>query len=1152
MTVPSTGRSWSQPIPPPVATGLRVGRLSNGTYLGKRYEIVAMLGEGGMGAVYKARDRELDRLVALKVIRPEFALQEEVLQRFKQELILARKITHKNVIRIFDLGEADGVKFITMEFIEGKDLSSLIKEKGRLSFEQCADTIYQVCTALDAAHSEGVVHRDLKPQNIMVDTSGRVIVMDFGIARTMGQAGGMTHTGALVGTPDYMSPEQVMGEKVDARSDLFTLGIIFYQLLVGHLPFRADTVQRAMFKRTREPSKPPIEVDATVPVMLSDITAKSLQLDPALRYQSATEIQRDIDAWRGGSSKRIDIPVTVSPEKLAPPRSHTRLILAAAAALVLVVGGAFFIKKYIFSAKTASTPAAPLNALAILPFRNASSDTKLDWLGSSMAEILSTDVGQSASVRMVSADRVGQVLKDLRMAPQSEIDAATLGRIANLSNVDTVVWGNYAQFGDHIRIDATIQDIKRGQSTTVKEEAVSEKDILPAVDRLAAEIRQSLSVPKSLLKELQEHAFKPSTSSISALRAYEKGLQQIRSANYADAVTNFESAIAADGQFALAYAELSQSFDGLGQDDEAEQAAQKAVSLSSALPAQERYLIQANRDQIVKDYPKAIEAYQNLVNVSSDNTDYLFNLGTAYESNGNFDKAKEVLTKVVSLDPNRVEGLRALGRVEIKSGNDQNALEFLTRAQALSIELGEDAERAQVLQAMGVAYADLQRPEDALKNLQESLDIRTRLGMKKGIADSLQEMGSIQDGMGQTDLALKNYKQALTLRRELGDKRGTANLLSDLGDFYVKRGKYDDALRLLKESLQWQIELHNDVMQGTVLNNIGNAYLAKGDFEDARTYLEQALSVREKLKVPSDIADTLHNLAETSMSTGQFDQAQEQYLKALNIRRAAGDGRDAALESSGLGMLFGYQGRFGAAVSAQQDALKGLQDVKENGFYVTEILSEYGHALAQAGRADEAAKYLADALTAARADKSQPQIAEVLSYQGDNAFYRGDLKAASAAYAEALQTGAKASDARLALLTKINMARLAVTEGKFAAAAPSLRTLGEEADSLGLKYLSTQCLVLRGQALIGLKDYGNAQKDLKTATLRSDKLGLRVLRAQSQYHLARALELSGNKIEAASHYEEARHSAEEVQKEAQTEAVSKRSDLAPIFRGKNS
>ena len=1146
----SAAQGWSQPVPPPSATGIAAGRLPKGMRLGKRYEIVQMLGEGGMGAVYKAWDLELDRLVALKVIRPELAVHEQVLQRFKQELILARKITQKNVIRIFDLGEADGVKFITMEFIEGKDLTALIKEKGRLTFEECADVIYQTCTALDAAHSEGVVHRDLKPQNIMVEKSGRIIVMDFGIARTMEQGHGMTQTGAVIGTPDYMSPEQVMGEHVDARSDLFTVGIIFYQLLLGQLPYKADTLQGAMFKRTREKPKPPAEVDPAVPALLSDITAKCMQMDPAQRYQTALEIQRDIDAWRGGSKIRIDLPAEKAPEPPKPPRSRTTTALAAAAAIALVGGGLLFARKY-FSSGAPSTPAAPLHSLAILPFHNATSDPKLDWVGSAMAEMLSTDVGQSASVRAVSSERVGQVMKDLHITPQADLDAPTIGRIANQSNVDTVVSGSYAQLGDRIRIDAKIQDLKRGQSVTIKEEAAGDKEIFAAVDRLAGQIRQNLLVSKSLVKELQEHAFKPSTASVTALREYNHGLEEARAGKNTAAAQSFQSAIKEDNQFALAYVKLAQAYSDLGQDEDAEPAAQKAVALSASLPLQEKYLIQAGYDRIEKDYPKAIEAYQNLIKVSPDNTDYLFDLGMAYENTGAYDKAKEMFAKVVELDPKRIAGLRSLGRVQIESGNSQAGLEYLTRAQALSIELQDDAERAQILQAMGVAYSTMQRPDDALKNLQESLEIKTKLGLKKGIADSLQMIGSIYDATGKSDLALKNYNQALAIRRELGDKQGTANVLSDLGDFYVEHGKYDDALRLFKESLGSQIEIHNDQMQGQVLNNIGNTYFSKSDYENARTYFERALQVREKLKVPSDIADTLNNLAETSMRTGQFEQAQDQYLRVLDLRRSSGDTRGAALASSGLGTLFGYQGRYGAAVGAQQDAVKGLTDAKEQGFYSTEVLTAYGYALAQAGRGDEAAKALADALNAARADKNQPQIGTALTYQGDNAYYRGDLKAAAAAYQESMQVGVKSGDAHLVLLNKINLAKLAVANGKFAAAAGELHTLGEQADSLGLKYLSIECLVFRGEALIGTKDYAGALKELKSSTLRSEKLNLRALLAQSQYQWGRALELSGKTADAQSHYDEARRAAAEVQKDAQNPGLAKRYDLATIFATKS-
>src|SRR5579864_6000186 len=201
------------------APGITV--LSPGANLGTRYEIVSVLGQGGMGTVYRARDRELDRDVALKVIRTDMAGSPEAFRRFKQELILARQINHRNVIRIFDLGQADGTKFITMEYIEGEDLQRVLKRKKKVEPAEAANIMAQVCCALEAAHAEGVVHRDLKPQNIMLDKHGRAYVMDFGIARSI-VAAGMTQTGVLIGTPDYMSPEQAKGLPLDARSDLFT------------------------------------------------------------------------------------------------------------------------------------------------------------------------------------------------------------------------------------------------------------------------------------------------------------------------------------------------------------------------------------------------------------------------------------------------------------------------------------------------------------------------------------------------------------------------------------------------------------------------------------------------------------------------------------------------------------------------------------------------------------------------------------------------------------------------------------------------------------------------------------------------------------------------------------------------------------------
>ncbi len=1140
------GKGWSVPAPAPVTGGLAAtgASLAPGTILGTRYEIIQMLGQGGMGAVYKAKDRELERFVALKVIRPQLAMDPEILARFKQELILARQVTHKNVIRIFDLGEADGIKFITMEFIEGQDLKSLITEKGKLSNEEIVRVMEQVFLALEAAHGEGVVHRDLKPQNIMLDKNGKVAVMDFGIARST-EMGGMTQTGALLGTPEYMSPEQVMGEHVDARSDLFTMGVIFYQLLVGEMPYKADTVQSAMFKRTRERPKAPIEVDPTVPKMLSDITAKCLEMDVNLRYQSAREVLNDLEIWRGGGTKTFATTVQPGPMPVAAVPRKWIAAGVGAAILVLAVGGYVF-RGRLFSGSSGTGTAAPAMSLAILPFRNASGDQSLDWLGSSMAEMLSTDVGQSALLRTVSSERVGQILRDLRVSPDTTLDSPTIQRVAEFSNADTIVWGQYAKFGDQIRIDATVQDLKHGRSTKLKTEAASDKEILSTVDHLAADIRQNLDLSSSAVKELQAQSFKPSSTSLPALRDFNDGLQLERQGKNLEAVKLFENSTKEDPDFALAFSQLARTYEDLGQDNEAEQNSRKAVELSDKLPDVEKYMIAARNDEILNNYPKAIEAYQSIVKVIPDNADVLFDLGRLQESSGAFDKAHDTFAKVLALDPKRVDGLLAMGRVEIESGKDQSGLDYLNRAQSMAIELGNDEERAQILQAIGIAYSDLNKPQDALQNFEQSLDIKRRLGLKRGIADSLEMIGQMEAILGKNDVALKNFNDALQGYRDIGDKARTGDVLTDIARFYNDHSQFDKALTLLKQALQIQMDGGNENSQALALKNIGNTYLLKGDYEDARTYFSQTLSIYEKINVPTDIADTLHNLAETSMRLGQFDQAAEQYLRALDIRRTANDRRGAAIESASLGVLFGYQGRYGAALGSEQDALKTMRDIKESGQWLAEVLIDDGRALAQIGNSADARKSLDEGLKIARDTTNEVQVAQALNDEGDSYFYQGDYKSATPIYQQALQSASKTGDRQLILQSKVSLTKLAVKEGNAASAVNTLRGLSNDADTLGLKYLSVDCSLYLAEALIDTKNYAKAKDELNSALNRSEKLGLRALIVQSQYLLGRSLQLSGDAKGAASHFDEARRALADIQRESKTDSVVRRSDLSPI------
>src|SRR5205823_9550588 len=364
--------------------------LEPGAVLAQRYEILEILGEGGMGAVYKAMDRELSRPVALKVIRPDLAGNQAILDRFKQELLLAREVTHKNVIRIYDLGEAEGMKFITMEYVEGKDLRTLINEKNKLAPEEAVEIMQQVCRALEAAHSVGIIHRDLKPQNIMRDKSGRILVMDFGLARTL-EGDGMTQTGALVGTMDYMSPEQALGKDLDQRSDLFALGLIFYELLTGKMPYKADSVVASLLKRTQERAVPVSSHDAAIPRPLSNIVGKCLEPDVKLRYQNSAEILADLEAWQGGrAAATLHFPTSSRPWGQTIP---WHWIGGVAAVIVLAIVG-FLFRDKLFGPNT-KAPTVPVVSLAILPFKNATGDPSVNWMGTTVAQMLSSDMGES-------------------------------------------------------------------------------------------------------------------------------------------------------------------------------------------------------------------------------------------------------------------------------------------------------------------------------------------------------------------------------------------------------------------------------------------------------------------------------------------------------------------------------------------------------------------------------------------------------------------------------------------------------------------------------------------------------------------------------------------------------------------------------------
>jgi len=1125
--------------------------LQPGDLVGARYEIVLLLGEGGMGAVYKALDHEVERTVALKLIRPELASNPAILARFKQELLTAHQVTHKNVIRIYDIAEVDGVKFITMEFVEGQDLRHILTDRGKLSIEEAIAIIRQVCLALDAAHSAGIIHRDLKPQNIMQEAkTGRILVMDFGLARTIG-GDGMTQTGALLGTIEYMSPEQSMGKPLDQRSDIFAVGLIFYELLVGKTPYRADTAMASLLRRNQERAVPAAELDSSVPKALSDIVAKCLERELEQRYQSVQEILHDLDAFQGErpTLASITLPPPVAPTSPKPAMPWKWIGIGAMA--VVVVGGGWVLRSSVMHTNAPGTTGnavvkAPELSLAIVPFRNASGDASIDWLGSTLADMLSTGVGQSSQMRVVSPDAVHQTLSDLRITADTSIDPAMVQHIADSSSANTIVWGKYMRIGEgKVRIDATLTDLKHNKTTPITLDA-SSQDLAATAKQMAEQIRQHLSVSANVLNELKASSFQPSSNSPEALRDYTQAVQALREGRNLDAIKGFQTTIKEDPNFALAYARMAEANANLGFDAEADKDARKAADLSQSLPQGEKYFIDAVNARTAKDNKKALDSYENLAKLMPDNTDVEYALGSLYLDNGQYDKARTQFTKMLTADPKNILALWQMSGVDAMQDNPQAALDPLNKALSQAIQTDNQEAKALILQALGISYRQMNKPEEARKNYLDSMEISKKLGLKRLEANNLAELAIVEITLGKPDAAMTNYSQALQLLNEIGMKKEYGNELINRGVLYQTRGDYDKALQDYKDAFTIQREAGDENFQSVCLNNIGISYFAKGDTDNALIYLQQSLELRRKLNQPGYLTETLSALGDVYAALGDYDKSLTNLLSALDVSRKASDTAGAAGVSQTIGNVLVSQGRLGAAVSAMQDAVKGYRAVNNQSLEMVSALYSLADTLALAGRGAEAEKLLDQAQEMARDLKNETVNGQILNARGDVAFYQGDFKNAKSFYEQAAAAAAKGKQKDVLLLAKMNLARVAIADGRSQSAIGDLKTAIQTAESLHLKYYAVRSSVDLAQAYINTKDYTHAREQLDSALGQSEKLGLRLETARVHYLLAQVLSAGGNADEAKRQQQQGRAILDDLKKEGGAEHILERSDLKTL------
>lgn len=425
--------------------------LTTGSLFAGRYQIIEELGKGGMGKVYRVLDIKLNEEVALKLIKPEMALDKKTVERFKNELKLARKIVHKNVARMFDLNEEKAIHFLTMEYVRGEDLKKLIRKIGSLSAGQAISIAKQVCEGLAEAHRLGVIHRDLKAQNIMMDEEGKARIMDFGIARSS-KGEGLTDEGVMIGTPEYLSPEQVEGKGVDQRSDIYSFGVILFEMVTGRVPFEGETAFSTALMHKAEAPPDPREINPQIPVDLGRVIFRCLEKEKEKRYQNAVELLSELNKIEKEISTReriLPAKKGITPKKILSTYSLRKFLIPVFVIIVVAALGVI-IRQRLYKKEQVTAPTTK-HSIAVMPFVDLSPGKDYGYLSDGIAETLIDALTNVESLRIPA--RTSSFFKG------KEQDIQDIGKKLN---VEALLEGSVQVAGKRLRITVQLINVEDG------------------------------------------------------------------------------------------------------------------------------------------------------------------------------------------------------------------------------------------------------------------------------------------------------------------------------------------------------------------------------------------------------------------------------------------------------------------------------------------------------------------------------------------------------------------------------------------------------------------------------------------------------------------------------------------------------------------
>jgi eukaryotic-like serine/threonine-protein kinase len=1084
---------------------------------GKRigsYRIIREIGQGGMAVVYLAEraDDQYRKRVAIKMLKPG-TKKDEILRRFRNERQALASLDHPSIVRLLDGGSTEeGLPYLIMEYVEGVRIDEYCDTRG-LPITERLQLFSAVCLAVQYAHETLVIHRDLKPSNILITKEGVVRLLDFGIAKVLNPQWSpdttLTRTDWRPMTPEYASPEQVRGAPVTKATDIYSLGVLLYELLTGHRPYRVrpdSALEIEQHRLNEEPEKPSVAVgridekvsqDGTTrtvitPQLVAEVRAsrpdelprclrgdldtivmKAIRPEPEHRYASAQEFSKDIERHLSGLPIKARKP-TLLYRSGKFIRRHTESLATATLILAVAAGLAVWAARWLGKQKNAAEPASSAvhvrirPSVAILGFKNLSSRPDTAWISTALAEMLTAELSAGEQLRTVPDETVARTKIDLALSDVESLPSEALTKVRKNLASDFIVLGSYLdqgkEKGGRIRLDLRLEDAVKGETVAAVSETGTEKAIIDLVSQVGGRLREQFGLGK--LSQVETDAVRAELpSNPEALRPYSQGLAKIRAFDALSARDLFSHAVAADPSFPLAHSELARTWSSLGYDSNAQQEAKKALDEASDLSREKHLLVEARFYETSADWGKAIEAYQTLVSFFPDNLEYGLQLAGAETAGG---RGKDALNSLAALgalggrakDDPRIDLARSDAAASL--GDDKLRLDT---AELAAREAGKQGAKLLLARAQNSecrALANLGENEKATNACEEARQIYATVGDRSGLAQALHDMAEVPINQGDFVAAEKLYTQAFTIAQAIGNQKGQARELLDLGVISVKKGDFAAARRMYDETYRLFQKAGDKYGMARAMGDTGLLLRVQGKLPDALNHFQKAFELSNEVGHRGSAAQAQGAIGDVLLEEGHLAGAYQMYQQELTTMRETGGKVLYASTLVKVGQALRQQAKAVEAHQAYVEALS-LQEELGNKSDAAETRLALAELDCDSGKGTEAEQLSREAVGAFRADAYADEEIFAQSILSRSLLRQGKTDEARAAIAEALRLSEKSQDVTVRIPVILDHAYVMAAGNNLGEAETAAQKALTRARSLGFFRLQLEASLALGE-----------------------------------------------------------------------------------------